>query len=55
MDKIEKCTGINSYVTKSAVPLALVVCNYTHASNAVGMAELVTPISVGGKVWMIPP
>ena len=35
------------------MPLALVVCDYTHASNVVGMADLVTPTLVGGKTWMI--
>jgi len=33
---------INFYGTKSVVPMALVLCNYTHASNAIGMADIVT-------------
>ena len=47
--------GMNSHVTKSVVPLALIVCDYTNytPSNSVGMADLITPTSVGGKAWMI--
>ena len=48
-DQLVVNKGINSHVTKSVVPLALVVCDYTHASNAVGMTDLVTPTLVGGK------
>ncbi|HEY5369385.1 MAG TPA: hypothetical protein VIJ75_10360 [Hanamia sp.] len=33
--------------------MALALCNDTHASNAVGMADLVTPTSVGGKAWIM--
>jgi len=40
---------MNFHVAKSIVLMAIALCNYTHASNAVGMNDLVTPTSVGGS------
>ena len=41
--------GINYHVTKSVVPMALALRRCTPTSNAVGMADLVTPTLGGGN------
>jgi len=50
-DQLGDSKGINSHITKSVVPMALALHKCTPTSNAIGMADFVTPTLVGGNAW----
>jgi len=54
----ESSKGINSPalcgITKSVVPMALAFHRCMPSSNAIDMADFVTPTLVGGKTWTVP-